>query len=87
MEKEKITIKDSKRNPQLVIDSDHPFFTYIKNTIMPDEYRKKSNGCNKTIEEQIKKYYEIIENPYIDDGIFKNIPRFFFELDSMPIND
>lgn len=68
MEKEKIIIKDKKRNPQMVIYPDHPYYNEIKNNIMPDEYRAKmkeiSNIKASRIEEDIREYYEQIENPY-----------------------
>lgn len=65
---EKIVIKDKLRNPQMVIYPDHPYYNEIKNNIMPDEYRAKmkeiSNICTSIIEEDIREYYEQIENPY-----------------------
>lgn len=75
MKKEKIIIKDSKRKPQLVIDSDHPHFESVKKTMMPDEYRKKmgeiSNLGSEFIEDSINYYYKQIENPY--DDTFKEV--------------
>lgn len=72
---EKIIIKDSKRNPQVVIDSAHPFYNDIKNSLMPDEYRieqrKISNLPDSFIEECIKNYYKQIEAPYGDNEISK----------------
>ena len=70
MGKEKIIIQDSKRNPQMVIMKDHPFFEQIKRSMMPDEYRIKqreiSNLDESLIEESINDYYESIQNPNIE---------------------
>lgn len=75
MKKEKIIIKDSKRKPQLVIDSDHPHFESVKKTMMPDEFREKmseiSNLGSKVIENLINDYYKQLEHPY--DDTFKDV--------------
>ena len=67
---EKIIIRDSKKNPQVVVDKNYPFFEDIKNSLMPDDYRNKmdeiSNLKDEIKESEIKSYYESIENPYID---------------------
>lgn len=79
---EKIVIKDKKRNPQMVIYPDHPYYNEIKNNIMPDEYRAKmkeiSNICISVIEEDIREYYEQIENPY--DEVLKDVVNPFMPL-------
>lgn len=65
MEKEKILIRDSEKQPQMVVESDHPLYEEIKNTLMPDDYRKimkeQSNLRSYRIEETIRFYYESIE--------------------------
>lgn len=65
---EKIMIKDSKRKQQKIIDSTHPFYKEVKNSLMPDEFRIKqkkiSNMSDEIIEEAIKDYYEQLEAPY-----------------------
>ena len=75
MKKEKITIKDSKRKPQLIIDEDHPHFESVKSSMMPDEFREKmgeiSNLDSEVIEEQINNYYKQLEHPY--DDTFKEV--------------
>lgn len=82
MEKEKIIIKDTNRNPQMVIYSDHPYYHEIKNSIMPDEYRaemkKVSNVSETIINEDIEEYYEQIENPY--DDVLKGVVNPFMPL-------
>lgn len=70
MKKEKITIKDYKRKPQLIIDADHPHFESVKTSMMPDEFREKmgeiSNVDSEVIEDQINDYYKQLETPYDD---------------------
>lgn len=79
---EKIVIKDKKRNPQMVIYPNHPYYNEIKNNIMPDEYRAKmkeiSNIKSSRIEEDIREYYEQIENPY--DEILEGVVNPFMPL-------
>lgn len=66
MERKKITIKDSRKKPMKVVYDNHPFFNDIANSLMPDEFReiqKKSTNLDDLsfIEEDIKRYYEQIE--------------------------
>lgn len=82
MEKEKTIIRDQRRSPELEIDSDHPYFKEIKNSLMPDDYRagmdRISNIEDDVREEIIKDYYKQIENPY--DETFHEVVIPFFPL-------
>lgn len=89
MEKQKITIKDRKMNPQKVVYENHPFFNEIKNSLMPDDFREEmskiSNLSEADLEEIISTYYERIEVPYINDGVLKGILCPFYELEPVAI--
>ncbi|PKK40390.1 hypothetical protein ABB02_00376 [Clostridiaceae bacterium JG1575] len=84
MEKEKITIRDKRKNPQMVIDEDHPYFQAVKTGMMPDDYRKEmdetSNLDDEFREEAIGEYYKQIESPrcvYIKELDLKQILPMF----------
>lgn len=94
MEKEKIIIRDKRRNPQLEIYSDHPLFEQIKNSMMPDDYREEmdkiSNVDDDFREDIIKSYYQAIEDPYhgltltdCDEISLSQFPAIMFPLTPM----